>query len=45
MCRDTVQIPMTNRKTLVKARFWSQVFFDIKAKFQDNFVKPKMIGI
>ena len=45
MCRDTVQILVTNRKTLVRARVWSRVFFDVTATFQDNFVKPKIIGI
>ena len=45
MCRDTVQIPVTNIGTLVRARFWSRVLFDVTAKFQDNFVKPKIIGI
>ena len=45
MCRDTVQIPVTNRETLVKARFWSQVHFDVTARYQESFVKPKMIGI
>ena len=45
MYRDTVQILVTNRKTLVRARFWSRLFFDVTAKFQDNFLKPKIIGI
>ena len=36
---------MTNRETLVRARFWSQVFFDVTANFQDNFIRPKLIGI
>ena len=45
MCRDTIQIPVTNRETLVRARFCSQVLFDVTAKFQDNFVKPKIFDI
>ena len=45
MCRDTVRIPMTNKEPLVRARFWSRALFDVTAKFQGNFVKPKMIGI
>ena len=45
MWRDTVQTPVTNRENLVRARFWSLVLFDVTAKFQDNFIKPKMIGI
>ena len=40
MFRDTVQIPVTNRETLVRAIFWSRVLFDVTAKFHDNFVKP-----
>ena len=45
MCKDTVQIPVTNRETLVRARFWSRVSFDVTVNFQDNFVKSKMHGI
>ena len=44
MGRDTIQIPMTNRETFVRATFWSRVFFDVTAKFQNKFVKPKMIS-
>ena len=45
MCRDTMQIPVKNRETLVRARFWCRVLFNVTAKFQENFVKLKMIGI
>ena len=45
MGRDIVQIPVANRETLVRARFWSRVLFDNTAKFQDNFMKSKMISI
>ena len=45
MSRNTVQASVTNREALVRARFWSRVLFDVNAKFQDNFVKPKMISI
>ena len=45
MGRNTVQIPVTNRETLPRARFMSRIFFNATAKFQDNFEKPKMIDI
>ena len=36
MGRDTAQIPVANRETLVRARFWSRVLFNVTAKFQDS---------
>ena len=41
MGRDTIQIPMANREMFVRPTFWSRVSFDVTAKFQNNFVKPK----
>ena len=38
MCRDTIRIPVRNGETLVRARFWSQVLFDVTAKFQDWYI-------
>ena len=35
---------MTNRETLIGARFWSRVLFDVTFKFQDNFTKPKILA-
>ena len=45
MRRNTVQIPVINGETLAGARFRSRIFFNVTAKFQDNFEKPKMIDI
>ena len=45
MRRNTVQIPVTNGETLARAKFRSRIFFNVTAKFQDNFEKTKMINI
>ena len=45
MRRNTVQIPLANTETLARAKFRSQFFINVTAKFQDNFEKPKMIDI
>ena len=45
MARNNVQISVTNRETLVRARFWFRFLFNVTAKFQNNFIKPKMISI
>ena len=42
---NTVQIPVTNGETLARARFRSRIFFNVTVKFQDNFVKPKLIDV
>ena len=45
MRRNTVQIPVTNSENLARVRFRSRIFFNVTAKFQDNFEKSKMIDI
>ena len=45
MRRNTIQIPVRSGETLARARFRSWIFFNITAKFQDNFEKPEMINI
>ena len=45
MCRNTVQIPVTNGEFWTIVRFRSVIFFIVTAKFQDNFEKTKIINI
>ena len=45
MRRNTVQITVTNGETWARVIFRSRVFFNVTAKFLDNFEKPKIINI